>query len=360
MSNPTAKEYVFWRNALAGIEQPVHENEVWPGFWYMRFGKEIRLPVAIWRTQNGLVAKVGFLSGRGKLAVHMGDPSELWTYVCQYPVKQADYDFAYNNGKWYDDPPSTIKEIEEASAEGVEENQSEAFTSDGDPRPNSSPSESDAIKVALDKEASMVKLFISTPITTDTKSNRSGAWAKKLIAIRQDVVAKHKAEKAPHLAAGRAVDQKWFPLRDQADGLADDLRGHLEPYLLIKDKELEEQQQAAISTARGLGEVAEKAIQAANESGDEQAMLEAAELEAEAEDAKETATERPKASAGRTGKKVGLRKTRTAVIVDFDKCYAALKLHPDMVAFVHTLADRACAANIALEGVEFKDGKKAV
>lgn len=80
-------EYAYWRAALAGEKQPIHENEPHVGFWAKRQKAGPRLPVAIWTDAAGvLTALVGF-DGSAKI----GDAGALWTWICRDPVSEADY-----------------------------------------------------------------------------------------------------------------------------------------------------------------------------------------------------------------------------------------------------------------------------
>ena len=58
--------------------------------------------------------------------------------------------------------------------------------------------------------------------------------------------------------------------------------------------------------------------------------------------------------------KVGLRSEKRARIIDYDKCLAAVKDHPDVKAVVEALAQRSVRGGNPLPGVEVVTVEKVV
>jgi hypothetical protein len=326
MNAPT---YDFWQNALAGKEQPVHENEPNVGFFYKRSKSGPRAPVAIWTDSVGnMLALVGF-EGSAKLT----DPAELWTWVCQNPVTEEAYRAAFASGQWPDDPPPARGSV-------LGDNLS------GDP--------AEALEAELSGEEETTKEFLAKPVETQGQADKAAVWAKRLTEISKRAVDQHKAEKQPSLDAGRVVDHKWFPLRDRANSLAALLKQHVTPFLQAQKRAEEKRAREAAEEAARLRD---EAARLAEE--DDQRSVDRAEDLARQADVAEKASVPKNASAGRTGAKVSLRTEKRARIVDFDACLQALKTHPDLKALVEQLANRAVRAGVPLAGVEVEEITKA-
>ena len=105
----------------------------------------------------------------------------------------------------------------------------------------------------------------------------------------------HGVEKAPHLEAGRAVDRRWFPLRDFAGDVKQRLkRLVVTPFLRKKEEEAEKAAIAAISAGA----------------------------------APETVPQ-PKITAGTVKRSTALRTQTSAEVEDWKMLMAALAEHPD-------------------------------
>jgi len=87
--------YSYWQNALNGEFGAVHEGEACPGFYRKRPHRGATyLPVAIWEQDGTMVAVVA-----GKAA----DAGEIWSYVCQNPITEAQYHERVKTGRWHDE-----------------------------------------------------------------------------------------------------------------------------------------------------------------------------------------------------------------------------------------------------------------
>lgn len=338
-------DYTYWRQALAGKKPPVHEGDPQPGFYYKLDGDarlkkdRARLPVAIWQTETGdILTLVGFGAG-----AKLRDSVDMWSWVCQYPVTEEAYRAAFEIGRWADDPPPLVETIPQTNS--VSENPDRGM---GDNLPDD-PAERMALELQGEEETT--KEFLAKPIATQADADKAAVWAKRLTEMSSSAVAKHKDEKEPWLAGGRVVDRKWFDIRDRATALAAALKAHMTPFL-------KKQKEAADAAARVAEEQAvelrRRASQVAEAATTEEALDRAEALIQDAVAAEAQAATPTKVTAGRTGARVSLQTVYVAVIADYDKAYAALKMHQDMKAFVQTLADRACVKKVPLDGVEFK------
>jgi hypothetical protein len=90
-----AKDYEFWRMALRGGKQAVHESNPQCGFYKRRLVKDGEwLPIAFWRNKDDQIV----CCFEGKLV----DPLEHWTFAAKYPVSEASYRHYIRNGHWPD------------------------------------------------------------------------------------------------------------------------------------------------------------------------------------------------------------------------------------------------------------------
>ena len=316
--------YDFWNAALAnpkdvGKNLPVHEGDAQPGFYRKRNGKDGPwLPVAIWEQDGQLVAKIGD---------KMGDPVELWSWICRFPVSEAAYRKASDGNGWDDDAPVAPK----------------GHNLPDDPH--------EALKEEFQAEKELADTFLKTPITTQEQADKAAVWSKKLAGIAKKATDLHKVEKQPSLDAGRAVDDKWRDLKEEPADLSKKLKRHMDAFLIEQQRLENERRRKEQEEADRLRREAEERARAAEAQGNEEEAAEAGRLKAEAAE-REKAAQATNAQAGRTGAKVSLRTFVSARIVDYDKALIALKDQPEMKALVEQLANRAVRAGVDVAGVE--------
>lgn len=340
--------YEFWQQALAGKKPPVHEGDPQPGFYYKLEGDarlkkdRTRLPVAIWEQGGDILTLVGFKSG-----AKLRDSVETWTWVCQYPVTEEAYRAAFEAGRWAGDPPPAAEISPQADFGAAESSRGM-----GDNLPTDA---AERMALELQGEEETTKEFLAKPITTQTDADMAAVWAKRLTEMSSSAVAKHKVEKEPFLVAGRVVDRKWFDIRDRATALAAALKAHMTPFLKKQKEADEAEARAAEERAANLRRRAEQVAEAATT--DE--ALDRAKTLIEDAIAEEQAAAPKRATAGRTGARVSLQTVYVAVVVDYDKAYAAVKNWPEAKELVQTLADKAARMRMPLDGVEFKAEERA-
>lgn len=311
--------YAYWKDALDGKFGPVHDGDPQPGFYRKRkFKNGPWQRVAIWPDTDagGMQALVDN---------DPVDPSDIWTWCCQNPITEAVYRTVETGGQWPDEPPA---------APGIGHNM-----------PGDDPH--DALKAELAGEQEIATEFLGKPVEIQEDADKAAVWAKRVADIGKRAEEHRKTEKAPILEAGRAVDAKWNEVVTAAKDLTARLKKHVEPFLIAKKREEEERARKAREEADRLRREAAEADEAAR-----------AEALKKADETEKVAAAK-NSQAGRTGARVALRTVYVAVITDYDACYAALKDHPDMRAFVQQLADRACRAKVPLAGVEYQKEERA-
>jgi 5'-3' exonuclease len=237
--------YEFWRNALAGNVGPIHETEPECGFWRKRMSKGGPFTgVAIFPGESDeLVAMIG------RNPPTITDALSLWTWVVRYPVTEEFYRTWEQTGKWPDDDAGVLESLEapEASTE---------------PGANNPPKD-EAEELREQIESASKNATAYKTITDDETAAKAQGARSRLLELAGTADKQHDKEKAPHLEAGRAVDKRWFPLRDTAKAAADAIRVAIRDHENRKLAKQRETERLALEAARK----AEQARLAAIEAG---------------------------------------------------------------------------------------------
>lgn len=300
-----------YQQNLAGKDVPLHDGVPQVGFYKMRRGRNAPwLPVAIWKKDDGTMVC--------RVAKEMADPNEVWTYCCGNPVSKADAKHAFEQGTWPGDVPDVGHNSGDLSL-------------------------SDEINDTAEQAIGWLE---KTPIGSKVECDMAANWRAKLLELRKRAESEHKAEKQPHLDAGRAVDAKYKPLIDIAADAADSLRNALTRYMAAEEAKLRAAEAAQRKAAE---EAARKAREAA-----------AAKGVPEPEDVPLPSPEPVRVQAGgQRGRKVGLREITRYVVTDFDAALAHVKDHPDVRAAVEKAAAAMAKAGAKVPGVEARTEKVA-
>lgn len=272
------------------------------------------------------------------------DPDDIWTWCCDWPVPYETYLAVVKDGQpWPDDPPVAEAVI--------------GHNMPDDPHA--------ALRLEFEAERELAERFLSKPVATQAEADQAAVWSKRIAAIAKKATDLHKVEKQPHLDAGRAVDDKWRPLKEEPDTLSKRLKRHLDAWLREQDRIEQERRRKAQEEAERIrreAEAAEHAARHADVTEDEE-MLAARKAEAErlAEQAAEAecATVARNAQAGRTGAKVALRTFIGAEITDYDALLMALKDREEVRDLVQSLANRAAKAGVELPGMKITEERRA-
>ena len=330
VASQVVDRWSWWQAALAGNIGPIHDGDPQQGYYRVRRKGEPWEPVAIWQDET-TGAWLAYRGGRE------ADAGAIWTWVCRNPISHDAYEKAMAGGGFDDEP---------ARAPGIGHNAAEA-----DPF--------DVLRIEYEGEAEQALEFLKSEVKTQADADRAGIWSKRLSDISKRADGVRVAEKEPHLAASRAVDDRWRNLVADPKELAGKLKRHVETFLIAQKRAEEARaaaQRAEADRLRREAEEADAAARAAPEV-DENAEAERAELIRRAQEA-EKASEVRNATAGRTGARVALRTEKRARIVDFDACLAALKDRPEVVELVQSLANRAVKSGFPLAGVEVETFEK--
>lgn len=290
-------DFTYWERLLAGERLPIDANEPFCGYYKTR-GREGRMmPVAFWYVENTLRCRVNNVEVLADRAL------ELWPFAAKAPVSYADYQARIQTGKWPGEHDAVIGH-------------------------NRSPVEDspDAIGDRInDLAREALKLIEAGAALDDATCDQASDLANSLGEMETKADKLRAAEKDPHVAAARAVDGKWNPLRDKAADFKRRLKAIVvTPWLTRKKADAE----AAAVKAIAAGAPVETIMP-------------------------------PKATAGSSKRATALRTYHRADIIDRNALIDSLRDHPDLVACVQKIADAAASKKVALPGVKIVSEQRA-
>jgi hypothetical protein len=334
-------QWEWWRAALKGEFGPITSTPE-QGYYRTRDKAGQWEAVAIWQDDQG----TWYARRDGRPT----SPDDVWTWACRNPITHEAYERAIDGNGWADEPP--------LAAIGDNSGDIDPF---------------DKIKRDVAAEAEQLRDFMKVDVTTQAEADRCAIWAKRLSDLAKVADLMRETEKAPHLAAGRAVDEKFRDVIANAKDWATKAKRHIEAFLIAKKRAEEKRDAEARAEAERLRREADEAAQRAayvasagslvGDTSDEETQAELRRIEDDrqakiaAAQAAERASEVNNASAGRTGARASIRTEKVGVVTDYAKAAAALvKLnHPDIREVIDRLANRAAKAGMPFDGMEVQN-----
>jgi len=307
------KTYDYWRQALKGNFGPVHDGDPQPGFYRLKAKEGPDKPVAIWQGPNGVMFALV-----GKAAV---DPDRIWIYCCNKPIPESLYRQVVEEGKPW---PEDLAPLPDATARI------------GDNNAPADEAEIDEVEAAINAAEAELR----NPVTTQVAADRLGNHIERLRGLWKKKEAERNVEKAPHLEASRAVDEKFRPILARLDETAQKIKDAIGAWLKAENARI--QAEAA----------------AAKKKADDERAAAAAKGEELPKEPPKKVTE-PKAATAGSNRKVSLRTYVSATVTDWEKLTEALKDHEEVRALLQTLADRAARAGVPLPGTEINKEQRA-
>lgn len=320
----TEHTYEYWQAALQGTFGPVHDGDCQPGFWRKRTSRAGPfVPAATWEQDGQMVAVVD-----GKPT----DASELWSFICRYPVAEAEYHKRVETGRWSDEDEAVTASLSPPASQAPGAN-----------NPPADPLEDlrGQIDTALAGVANYAK------VGSDESAGKAQSLRSRLLDLSGDADKRRESLKRPHLEAGRAVDESWNPLVKEAKAGADALRTAISAF----ETEQKRKRDAAEAERQRLARIAAQEV--------EKARLEA---EAAGKPAPEPPPPIPEPAPapstqvrGAYGKAASKKVVKKAIIQDYAKAVVSLSGHPEMKELVGKLAQRAVTAGVMVDGVGFEE-----
>ncbi len=329
-------DYSYWQNALAGTFGPVHDSDPQLGFYRKRTGKAAGyVPVAIWEQGGNVLALVD-----GKEA----DAAAIWSYVCQYPILEEWYRARMEGQPWPDESAAVTASLAH------------------DTSTNNPPTdEAEILKGQIDAASAGVAEY--TEIKDDETASKAQSLRSRLLELSGAADKKRETLKKPHLEAGKEIDAKFQPMVKAAKAAADLIRDALGAHETRKAREAErirrEQEEARIKAEREATRLRAETELAARKAEEEGRPAPAPIPEAApAPPPAEVAPAPSAAIRGAYGRAAAVKVVKVAKVIDQDAAYTGLRTHPEMVALIAALAQRAATAGIPLPGVEVTEERK--
>lgn len=308
--------YAYWESALAGENPKMFVDDPQNGFYRRKTSKGPNAkyqPVAIWN--EGQNARVGDTDIAGDAV------RELWNWIAANPISEETYRAVAERGEPWPDAHDPSKNMPTTH-----------------PVPDGAMGTSPENVLAMHIAEAKAGISQYAKIESDEQSAQARSLQSELLGLKGEVIKLHKAEKEPHLDAGRAVDRKWFPLRDDADAGAIQLRSAMEDWEDWKREQARKTQAEADRIAREHAEAVRKA-EAANAPPPAPPPIVKPNAPAPAAQIK-----------GASGKAARVKVKQVVVSIDEDKAFAMFKGNAELSALLMALAQKAIDAGMPVPG----------
>ncbi len=314
----TASRYDHWRANLAGQKPPIHAGDPQCGYYRYMLGG-VAVAAAIWIAGDGsMVCRIGGVGNDCRDCFY--SPTEKWVQLARHPISEDAARVWFETGKWPHEAAAATPEpsapVNEEAAPAPLEAQGPRDAVFGD---NSGAKPTDDIFDAISREATVeiehtTEWLERTKIETQAQADFAGDKIDTLRKLWKKADEARAAEKAPHLQAGRDVDDKWRATLAALD-----------------------QASAALKAAAIAWKQAEDAKRERARKEAEAARAEAAakgELPIEAPP--ELPPPEPIRIGGTSGKRIGFRKVEQVRITDIGKAFRhqAVRSDPRVVAAI--------------------------
>lgn len=245
----TASDQWAWYKAAMAGDAPALSDDgtVRSGFFWSKASRGGgRIPVAIWTDVNGEIKCRYGTRDKHQYLVE-GKMLERWPWIQSNPVSRDNYKVAYETGTWPDGTPTVAPDVAKA----------------GSNLPTD-PFERLQAEIA-DKIASAEKWMKDHPeAKSQTEADYATNLHREINALIKQADTMFTTEKAPHLAAAKAVDEK-FRFRDGMKAVGVRLKSIFERFMVKKEAEERRKQQEKYEAERRATELArqeaEKAYQ---------------------------------------------------------------------------------------------------
>ena len=313
--------YAYWRAALQAKSKrdlpPTSDGDVHCGRYRMRKHKDGPLvPVAVW-------------------------PVEGQDHACMIDDKHVDHETAQAKASFFQANPVTQAQFTEFMETGRWWDEVGAPIGHNNPPEDGEQDDHARLQAefeALKKEA---EPLLGAKVETQDQAEKHAAVAKALDGLANKAEKLRKAEKQPHLDAGKAVDNKWRDLANDPKAEAKKVKRTLDEYIREQDRIKREE----------ADRLRREAMEQAKRSDDQDSVVQKM-AEAQALDSQKTAI-------GTSGVKVRMRTVVDAVITDYDAAFMALKDRQEMKELVQSLANRAVRSGVDLPGVQRHEREEA-
>lgn len=233
-----------WMRLVSSHGSPKAESPISTGYWRLVSSKGHARAVATWFEDGSWqIARIGVdhIDSVDDKAKFLRFMSDVWPTLEAW--SNEDFDTACERGVWPDQVPVRPKDLP-ATPEIANPSLGQNFQ----------PADDSKLAELIDKLDALVgeatKLAKSGEARTQEQADTASNLKARIRDLRQQIVAAHKAVKAPILAEGKRIDGAYFQPRDKADAL--ERRLHevvIRPFLLEQEKRKIEAAKAAKEAA---------------------------------------------------------------------------------------------------------------
>lgn len=181
--------------------------------------------------------------------------------------------------------------------------------------------------------------FLDLGALDDEQAEKAKLWIDGARAVKCDLDAWYKAEKAPHDARIKQIREAHNPLGAAIDKAIEGVRGKLTLFLDRKNREAEARKAAEEAAACKLAEEAERQRARAEQSNDVMGQVEAERMAKEAEKAAKEAAKPATVKLGSgtgSGRAMGLATRRVAEVYDYDLAFLEVRDVPAVRVAIDT------------------------
>lgn len=353
--------YDNWKARLRGDKLPVIEREPECGFWFKRT-RGARVPVAIYLGDNDRI--VALIGVKADSPQPIG-ADKVWIDCAANPITKETYREVYAGGAWPGDHTKAP-----ANDQPAEETAPVAATSDLKPRPNAPAADPNdtidnpalaAFRDQIDSAIAQAKAV--KPPTTDEEAAAIQGLRARLLELHRKTDERRTELKAPHLKAGKDIDEAWQPPIKNAKAEADRLNSLNEAYETAKlrarreEERLAEQRRvAAIREQERVRIENEAAARAAEEAGRPAPEPKPEPVVTPAEPVAAAPVETKIAPT--VGRAASKKAVYVAVISSVDKVFQVFKNDARVITLLQKLAQEVVDAGGGVDGVVLEEKVK--
>lgn len=353
-------QWTYWMTAREGQFGPVRETYPESGYW--RHG-QTGAAVAIWREDGMFTMMVD-----NDYVTDTKAQGKIWMACAKHPVSYDHFEARCATGMWPVEPTGVAKIVTDALARAGREPDAPAGPGDN----SGLPAEFLRMKAEAEAEIAKAEPYIRDhAITAKDDADLTMDWGKRLTTMANDMKAKRLAETQPLREQIDTINARWTALEGVTRTSGGELCAKAEAWGKQEADRLykEEQERAAKAREAQLAEAKRLA-----EEETERRRQAAAEAEATGEPAPQFNLAEPVVpepvpqpvvvapklmlGTGRGGKRTGVsvnKAPETATVIDLAAAaaYFAKQSHPDLVALIQKLSDRAIKSRVEIPGIRF-------
>ena len=208
----------------------------------------------------------------------------------------------------------------------------------------------DGIRHRLQGEVAEAQAYyVKHEVGDKAAADRCENWRLRIVEFGREAETARKAEKAPHIAAGSAVDAKWRPLMELADDASRRLKTLTDAWIRAEEASRRREAQALADAARA-------ADLAAAEARSRELPRDSPDVLVPSPGPPPSVVLAERVMVGTVRQRSATAPARLATIVDLKAAalWLAEQEHPDLIIVIQKCADRAAKARSSMPGIHIE------